>query len=227
MSEGVLVFVNGRVEKVDPDHVLESVIDEVVDLLMRGGVIGYPTETVYGLGGNATEARVVERITRLKGRDSGKPLLVLVNGIEDVLPLIRGFSPRVKILMEDFWPGPLTLIFEASSVLPEAISAGTGRLGVRVSPDPVCRALVERLKKPLVSTSANPTGKKPARTASEVLYYFGDGIDLILDGGERKSEIPSTVLDVSGDIPRLLREGSIQREAIEKVMGGVREQESS
>lgn len=227
MSEGVLVFMNGRVEKVDPDHVLESVIDEAVDLLMRGGVIGYPTETVYGLGGNATEARVIERITRLKGRDSGKPLLVLVAGVEAVLPLVRGFSPHVKILMENFWPGPLTLVLEASSALPEAISGGTGRLGVRVSPDPVCRALVERLKKPLVSTSANPAGKEPARTASEVLFYFGEGVDLVLDGGERRTEIPSTVLDVSGDIPRLLRVGSIQREAIEKVMGEVREPESS
>ena len=210
---------NLHVVKFNPMRIPERLIDRVVNLLMRGGIIGYPTETVYGLGGDGENEDVIGRICRLKGRDSRRPLLVLVAGEESVSPLVRNVSRKARILMESFWPGPLTLVFGASSVLPKSLTGDERKVGIRVSPDPFCRALLGRFRKPLLSTSANPTGKEPARSASEVLSYFGDGVDLILDGGEKRSGIPSTVMDVSEDPPRLLRRGAVQKDEIERLMG--------
>ena len=217
----------GDVVPVDGVHVSGHVIDRVVDCLNQGGVIGYPTETVYGLGGDAGDGDVIERIYRMKGRDFRKPLPVLVNRTEDVRGLVEDIPEKAGILMARFWPGPLTLVFEAFSSLPETLMGGSGRLGVRVSPDPVCRALLERFRRPLVSTSANPAGREPAESASAVLDYFGTEVDLILDGGVRRSTVFSTVLDVTEDPPRLLRRGGVPREAIENLVGAVHEIETA
>ncbi len=224
-SRGISCLMDLRVVKFNPLRVPAHLIDRVVDLLMKGGVIGYPTETVYGLGGDAENGDVVDRIYRLKGRGSQKPILVLVAEKEDVNPIVRTVSQKAKILMDRYWPGPLTLVFEASSVLPRALTGEKKKIGIRISPDPLCQALLERFRKPLLSTSGNPAGKEPARSALEVLSYFGDGVDLILDGGGRRSGIPSTVLDVSGDPPRFLRIGAIQKDEIERVMGELNEVE--
>lgn len=212
-----------RVVKVDPAAISEAVIDEVVKLLEHGGIIGYPTETVYGLGGDTTNDTVVERIYRMKGRDPRKPLLLLVSRKDDVLPVVRTVTQKADILMEHFWPGPLTLVFNASSVLPRSLRGERDQVGVRISSDSICQALLATFQKPLVSTSANPAGEEPAQSASRVRSYFGDKVNLILDGGERSSKLPSTVLDVSMDPPRLLRRGAVRIDEIKRIIGVVNE----
>ena len=199
----------------------EMWVNEVVECLRRGGIIGYPTETVYGIGGDATNAKVIDMIQKLKGRDSRNPMLVLVARTSDVISLVRTVSEKAKSLMNRFWPGPLTLILEILPILPESLLSKGNKLGIRISPDPVCDTLISAFRKPLISTSANPHGKKPAQSASEVSDYFGDSLNMIVDGGERIGGVPSTILDVSVDPPVLIREGAVKREDIEGTIGGI------
>ena len=206
-----------------PKAPLELIIKEAVDVLNRGGIIGYPTETVYGLGGDGTKPQVVRRIQKLKGRHFDKPLLILTAGIDEAVSLVSNVLPVAKDLMDSFWPGPLTLLFQGRGSLPVGVLGPDHRIGIRVSSDPVCMALLKRFNKPLISTSANPEGEKPATGASEVEGYFECLIDFIVDGGIRKSSKPSTVLDVSVEPPVLIRSGVISKQSIQTVVGRIDE----
>jgi L-threonylcarbamoyladenylate synthase len=194
-------------------------LDRTAELLLRGGVIGYPTETVYGLGCDALNAEAANRIGTLKGREKNRPFLVLVSGPDAVRPLVREIPGYAQDLMNRFWPGPLTLVFSAAGDVPESLTRGTGKVGIRVSPDSFCRDLMIRFPHPLVSTSANPSRMPPAQSARQVWHYFGRRLDLIVDGGERGAGIPSTVLDVSGPSSVLIREGAIPVSALKPEPG--------
>ncbi len=204
----------------------DAILSQTVLLLDRGGILAYPTETVYGLGCDAFQADAVRKVFELKVRERDKPFILLVRSAEAVSGIARGVSPRAERLMEAFWPGPLTLVFESASGLPAHLKSRWGRVGVRVSPDPVCRSILERFRKPIVSTSANPAGKDPARDAETVLDYFGERVDLVLDHGERTSAVPSTVLDVTEDVPVVLRKGSLSIESIRHAIGDILEKAS-
>ena len=207
------------VETIDSRRVRADAMDRVVEVLKNRGVIAYPTETVYGLGCDALCDSAVRRIVDLKGRDGGKPMLVLIGRVEDVDSLVVSVSPAARLLMDHFWPGPLTLVFEAAAPIPRILTGGMDTIGIRLSPDPVCRALLERFRQPLVSTSANLSGRPAAQSAAEVMAIFGGRIDLILDGGVRRLGVPSTVLNVADEPPRVLREGAISAETINDVLG--------
>ena len=196
-------------------------MDAVVRLLLDGGVLGYPTETVYGLGGDAFSETVVRRIQRFKDRDEGKAMLVLIPGLELLESLVEPPSPRAIRLVDSFWPGPLTLIFQALQVFPQPLLGPDRKVGLRISPDPFCMRFLEQFGRPLVSTSANPSGRPPAISAEEVLDYFGTQLELIVDGGNKNSVSSSSVLDVSGENFYLLREGAVSKQAIENVIGEV------
>jgi len=208
-----------QIIKINPRNITEQPVNGIVQVLKRGGVIGYPTETVYGLGGDATDVNVIRKIQALKGRQSDKPFLVLVSCIEEVVNMTFDPTAEIQLLMEKFWPGPLTLLLKAKETVPQTIRGNQGCIGVRISSDPVCRLLATRLQKPLVSTSANPSNQPPARSAGEVEKYFDQKIDLIVNGGERKSRLMSTILDLSVNPPFLVRQGSIDSKEIEKVIG--------
>ena len=207
-----------RILKIDSEHMEDFLFDRVVALFNRGGVIGYPTETVYGLGGDATNENVIHRIFQLKGRDSKKPLLCLVHSKEDLFPIIEQVSQKAERLMDTFWPGPLTLIFSISKKLPKSLQSECGKIGIRISNDPICQMLTQKFKNPIVSTSANRTGQEPARTANQVINTFGKSLDLVLDGGKRDSLNPSTVLDVTEDPPRVIRKGAVSLKKIQKLL---------
>ena len=209
----------------DQFHLSDRLIDEIVELLDNGGVIGYPTETVYGLGGDATNEKVIRRIHVLKGRATNKPMLVLVGRVEQVLPLVYEIPDHAKPLVESCWPGPLTMIFKASPKLSEWLVSKDQKIGIRISSDPFCRRLLEIFQKPLVSTSANPSGKKPAQSALEVKAYFGRALNLIVDGGERNNPKTSTILDITQYPPLFIREGAFSREHIRNRMEIVDEKE--
>ncbi|MCJ7813000.1 L-threonylcarbamoyladenylate synthase [bacterium] len=216
-----------RIVQIDPKHVVTESIEKIIETLQGGGIIGYPTETVYGLGGDAMNEQVVEQIYQLKGREVRYPFPLFIDQREDVYLLTRSISPRAETLMTRFWPGPLTLVFDASPSLPQVLTGKECKVGLRISSDPICRAILKRYHKLLISTSANLSGEKPAQSASQVLKYFRDQVNLIVDGGERRSGVPSTVVDVSGTCLRIIREGMITKDEIEKVIGFINESENN
>ena len=187
----------------------ESSVDRAVEVISRGGVITFRTDTLYGLGADPFNREAVRRIKQLKGREENKPILIIISDYDQLHRFIDDVSPAFELLAKHFWPGALTLIGRASEGIPEEITAGTKSVGVRLPDDDRVRAIVRNCGGALTATSANPSHAAPAGSAREVHDYFGDAIDLVIDDGEVESELPSTVVDVSGAEPRLIREGVI------------------
>jgi L-threonylcarbamoyladenylate synthase len=187
-------------------HTVNSCAAKIVS---EGGVIGFRTDTFYGLGADPFNVTAVAKIRKLKGEEN-KPILLLLS---DASAADRFIADRSKVFDEvasKYWPGPLTIVGVAVANLPSEITAGTGTVGVRVPADTDVRELVLVCGGALTATSANPSGSEPARSAKEVIEYFGDRIDLVIDGGEVTVSDPSTVLDVTTSPPRVLREGIIK-----------------
>jgi L-threonylcarbamoyladenylate synthase len=184
------------------------------DVIAKGGVIAFRTDTFYGLGADPFNADAVARIRELKGREDNKPILLLISDRAQVDRLIMSASQNFARAAE-FWPGPLTIIGSAVAELPEAITAGTGTVGLRLPADDRVTELLRECGGVLTATSANPSGREPARSATQVAEYFPSGLDLIVDDGEVSAMEPSTVLDVLTSPPRVIREGLISRHVLE------------
>lgn len=196
----------------DPAHI------QAGKIIRRGGVIAFRTDTLYGLGADPANASAVRKVAELKGRE-GKPILVLVSDLVLVQKYVRQPSDLFARLASHFWPGPLTLIGPAAKELPEELTAGTGTVGIRLPNDESVRALLRTCGGALTATSANPTGEKPGESAAEVARCFPSGIDLILDGGEVNTTVPSTVIDLSGANPVVIREGAVRRQDLDRFLG--------
>lgn len=192
---------------------------EAVAALRRGDVIVFPTETLYGLGADALNAAAVEKVFELKGRDPAKPIPLIVADRAMLDAIVADVSGTAETLIERFWPGPLTLVLPARKHLPRPLLNAAGGVGVRVSSQPLSQRLVKALMRPLTATSANPAGKKPARTLEEARSYFGDRVEVYLDGGILTSKSGSTVVEVAGERARVLREGEITPSELETVLG--------
>jgi len=175
-----------------------------------GGLVAFRTDTFYGVGADPFNPSALELINALKGRD-GKPILVLAADPKDAERLIAEKTQTFELLAARHWPGALTLVAAARPEAPELLTAGTGTIGVRLPDDEEARAIVRACGGLLTATSANPAGRPPARTAAEVADYFPTGFGLIIDGGATRTELPSTVIDVTGAAPRLIREGVVTR----------------
>jgi L-threonylcarbamoyladenylate synthase len=193
---------------VDPANPDGQTLARAAAVLRRGGLVAFPTETFYGLGTAAQDAGGVRRVFAVKGRDPGKPLLVLVDSIAMAEDLGE-MTPRARELTARHWPGALTLVLRARGGLPPELTAGTGTIGVRLSPHPVARGLVRALGAPVTAPSANLAESPPPTTAGAVLAVFDGAIDLVLDGGVTAGGPPSTVVDVTTDTPRVLRQGAV------------------
>jgi len=189
-------------------------IDEAVEAFRRGGVIAYPTETFYALGADPFNAEAVKKVFALKGRPAKNPVSVIVKDREMLARVAASVPEAAYRLMERFWPGPLTIIFDALPSVPALLTAGTGSIGARVSSSPLSQKLTSVLDSPITATSANPSGKAPALTAERVIEYFDGLIDVIIDGGTLKGRLGSTIVDVTGDGIKILREGEIPSEEI-------------
>lgn len=172
-------------------------LDEAVALLKAGGVIAYPTEAVYGLGCRADDESAVRRILALKGRAPDKGLIVLVDRLERLDGWLERLSPALRARLEASWPGPVTWLIPATRECPAWLTGGGGRLAVRISAHPVCEPLAAGLGGPLVSTSANPEGCEPARTAAAVEEYFREGLDGILDDAVGDEAMPTRIFDLA------------------------------
>ena len=197
-----------RVVRVDPAAPEGAALGHAAAVLKHGGVVAFPTETFYGLGAAALDGRAVRRIFELKGRPETKPLLVLADSIE-MADTIAELGDRARSLAARHWPGALTLVVPARAHVPKDVTAGTGTVGVRVSSHPVAQGLVRALGGPLTAPSANPSGLEPATTAAGVLAHFQGAIEMILDGGAAPGGEPSTVLDLTVEPPRVLRQGVV------------------
>jgi L-threonylcarbamoyladenylate synthase len=194
---------------------------EAADLIRRGGVLIYPTETVYGLGAGACNAAAIERIARIKGTAAEAAYLLLVRDIEQIRQYARIFPAAAERLARRFWPGPLTLILPAKDGLPPRLVGAGGGVGVRISSHPWCQELLSRLECALVSTSANFSGQPAAAVGADLDPSLKAAVDLVVDGGRLRGRA-STVLDLCSDPPRLLREGEVSGVEIEAVIGKIR-----
>jgi L-threonylcarbamoyladenylate synthase len=175
----------------------------------NSGVIAFRTDTFYGLGANPFNRAAVRRLKDLKGREDNKPILIVISDRDQVERFISTPSRSFQLLSEMFWPGALTLIGKARPEVAAEITAGTATVGVRLPNDERVRALVRACGGALTATSANPSHEKPATSADAVHDYFSDLVDLIIDDGQAQTDAPSTVVDASGDEPKLIREGVI------------------
>lgn len=196
-------------------------LEQAAAVVRRGGVIVYPTETVYGIGADAGNAEAVARVVKAKRRTDGKPILVLVPSRALLQSLVREVSADAERLMSVFWPGPLTLVFRAANGIPPEITGGGGTIGIRVPSSLLCLRLLEIAGCPLTSTSANLSGASVARSVGEIARTLGEGVECYLDGGELPERKTSTILDVASDVPVLLREGAIPVAELRKVIPGL------
>ena len=182
-----------------------------------GGLVAFRTDTFYGVGADPFNPAALERINALKGRD-GKPILVLAAAAAEAGRLIAERTRAFDLLAARHWPGALTLVAAARAEVPALLTAGTGTVGVRLPDDAEARAVVGACGGLLTATSANPAGRPPARTAREVADYFPAGLGLVIDGGATRTELPSTVIDVAGPRPRLVRGGVVGRGELEATL---------
>ncbi len=188
---------------------LETSLELAVSHLRQGRIVAFPTETYYGLAVDPDCVLAVQRLFAVKRRSPDKALLLLIENIEQLDSLVKEVPPQYLPLIENFWPGPLTLIFQGKKNFNQLITGNTGTVGVRISPNPVAQALVRRMGKPITATSANISGCSPARSAQEVSQMLGDDIDYIIDGGQTSAGLCSTIVGVKNDKLTLLRHGQI------------------
>jgi len=195
-----------------------DVLEAANRLLCQNGVLAMPTESYYALGARAYDEEAVHRVCTIKGRRDHKPILVLISDRTQLTQLVTDIPPAAQVLMDRFWPGPLTLVFRAAPNLPDGLTQGTGTIGIR---QPVRSDLLRLLHHvgPLTGTSANRTGHSPMRTAEQVFAELGEDVDLILDGGETAGGLPSTLVDITGAV-RMVREGPVKGQVIRAVLKG-------
>ena len=198
---------------------LAVAVAEAVEVLRQGGVVVYPTDTVYGLGADAFNEAAVERVFEIKGRPAGLPIPLLLGSLDQLLLAVEEVPPLARKLAGQFWPGALTLALPKAPGVPALVSARGWTVGVRVPGHPVPRELARLLGRPITGTSANQSGGPSPRTAEEARTQVGGLVDLVIDGGPAPLGRESTVLDLTGPVPRILREGAVPKEALEGFLG--------
>lgn len=198
---------------------MEQILQQAVSILREGGVIAYPTDTVYGLGADAFNEKASTRIYRIKQRPLTQPFPLLIADESELADLTTGIPEIAKSMVKHFWPGGLTLVVWKSSSLPDWLTAGGDTIAVRIPDHPLALALIRGLGSPLIGTSANLSGLPSVASAEEVRAQLGHEVDFVLDGGLCPGGIESTVIDVTGEVPIIIREGAVSGDEIDKVSG--------
>ncbi|MBI3811321.1 MAG: threonylcarbamoyl-AMP synthase [Nitrospirae bacterium] len=203
----------GRVVKIDPSHPdsgpFQNAVRQALGVIQSGGMVAFPTETFYGLGVDPFNPSAVERLFEVKGREPGRPILLVVDDIKRLEDLVKAIPEEARSLIRKFWPGPLTLLFESASHVTSALTGGTGKIGIRIPSHPVALQLLRSVGRPLTATSANPSGQPGSTTAETVAETLGPKLDLILDGGATPGGPGSTIVDATLHPPRLVRDGRV------------------
>jgi len=195
---------------------LDKAVQQAIEILKKGGLVAYPTDTVYGLGADAFQDSAVEKVYEVKQRPRHMALPLLLANSADMAKVARSIPDLAWRLAERFFPGALTLVLWKVPALPAIVTGGGDTVAVRVPNHPIPIALIEELGNPIVGTSANLSGLPSPLTAQEVYGQLGGKVDLIIDGGRCPGGVESTVLDLTGDIPTMVREGAIPRQVIEE-----------
>ena len=195
--------------RVDTDNPEQAALLAAAEAILRGGVIAFPTDTLYGLGCSLFDVSAVKMVARIKRRDPSLAVISLIPEPKQVYGLASEITDVAQRLIDRHWPGPLSLIFKAAPIVPREVRGAGGTVALRVPRDRLCQRLLDTIGGPVVSSSANLSGQRPAETAEEVVQVFGNQIDLVLDGGPRRGGMSSTLVDVSGPRARLLRRGAL------------------
>lgn len=209
------------ISRIDEKHIDKQEIKKHAEILKEGKTVIFPTETVYGLGANALDENAVSKIYEAKGRPSDNPLIVHIYDKNQVNDLAEDINENAKIIMDKFWPGPITIILKKKDIVPMKTSGGLDTVAIRMPSNTIARALLEEVKLPIAAPSANISGRPSPTRGKHVYEEMNNKVDGIILGGDCTFGLESTVLDLTNDIPTILRPGSITKEDLESVMGQV------
>lgn len=190
---------------------------EPANIIRNGGIVIFPTETVYGIGTNGFNEESIRKIYEIKKRDFSKPISLLVSNMEMVKMVAEDVSDLEYALMEKFWPGPFTIILKKKKIVPDILTANSDTVGVRMPNGIVAKKLIEYAGVPVATPSANISGKPSGTSINDIIEDFKGKVDYIIDTGLSELGIPSTIVKVVGNVPNILREGTISKEQVEKV----------
>jgi L-threonylcarbamoyladenylate synthase len=198
-----------NIRKINPQEPEPELIKEAAGIIKKGGVVVFPTRCLYGLGADALNPDAVARIIKIKQRPRDNPILVLIDSKNQLEMMVEKIPPAADAIMEAFWPGRVTLVFDARNTLPDLLTAQTGKIGIRLPGHPVAAAMLRQVKGPVTGTSANLSGRPGCSRLSDMGTQIADPVDLVLDAGTLQGGVGSTVVDVTEEPPRILREGGV------------------
>ncbi len=210
-----------RIQILDPQKVKDEELAEAAGILRKGGLVAFPTETVYGLGANGLDEEAAKKIYAAKGRPSDNPLIAHISAPEELEALAAEIPCFAKRLMELYWPGPLTMVFKKKEIVPYGTTGGLDTVAVRMPSDPIARALIRLAGVPVAAPSANRSGRPSPTTADHVWQDMAGRIEMIIDGGPVGIGVESTIVDVTGPVPVILRPGAITMEMVRDALGQV------
>ena len=206
----------------DSEWIKDEELAEAARIIREGGLVAFPTETVYGLGANALNEDAARKIYAAKGRPSDNPLIAHISCMEELEPLVKKIPEAGRKLAEAYWPGPLTMVFPKSEIVPYGTTGGLDTVAVRMPSDPIAGRLIALSGVPIAAPSANTSGRPSPTTAGHVAEDLGEAIDMIIDGGQVNIGLESTIVDFTEDIPVVLRPGYISLEMLRETLGDVR-----
>ncbi len=196
-------------------------LKEAGEILQRGGLVGFPTETVYGLGGNALDPEASRKIYAAKGRPSDNPLIIHIADLEALPRIVKEIPPKAALLAQQCWPGPLTMIFPKADIVPPETTGGLNTVAVRLPSNQIAREMIRQAGGYVAAPSANVSGRPSPTLAEHVIQDLGDRIEMIIDGGQVPIGLESTIVDCTEEIPMILRPGFLNQEKLEEILGSV------
>ncbi len=215
-----------KIITINEENIDINLIKEAGKIIRDGELVAFPTETVYGLGADGLNQEAVKKIYKAKGRPSDNPLILHISSLEELYPLVMEIPEEAHKLMEEFWPGPLTLVFKKNSIVPDIITAGLDSVAIRMPKNQIALALIRMAKTPIAAPSANLSGRPSPTRASHVIDDMSGKIQMIIDGGRTGVGLESTVLDLSSNYPTILRPGGVTFEDLKNIIPSVKQDKS-
>lgn len=214
-------YMKTKMLRLDEENINKEIIASAAKVIKDGGLVSFPTETVYGLGANGLDEQAIAKIFKAKGRPQDNPLILHISSVEELDELVSEISDEAKVCIDKFWPGPLTMIFKRSGIIPDGITAGLDTVAIRMPSNKIALELIRQAQRPIAAPSANTSGK-PSPTAADHVFTDLDGkLEMIIDGGRTGIGLESTVLDLTEEVPTILRPGGITHEDLVRVLGKV------
>ncbi|MCK9443990.1 MAG: L-threonylcarbamoyladenylate synthase [Tissierellaceae bacterium] len=210
-----------RIVKIDENHIDKGLMEEAVEIIKNGGLVAFPTETVYGLGANGLNEEAVRKIFQAKGRPQDNPLILHVHSTQQVKELVVEIPEIARICMEKFWPGPITFLLKRSQIVPDIITAGLDTVAIRMPENKIALELIRMANTPIAAPSANISGRPSPTSANHVIDDLMGKVHMIIDGGKTGVGLESTVLDLSGDLPMILRPGGVTKEELSQIIPNI------